>query len=417
MFEVYLPGLPSTIIILAVIIFYVISLSLAQLIHKRLPSDKTVCQKNETYRPSVNIIVPAHNEAPVIEQTVEHLVQIDYPDYDILIMDDRSADSTGKIAQKLAEKYPGKVKAFSRPATSFPGKSAVLNDAMKMTDAEVICVFDADACVRPDFLANLVSYLSGEKTAAVQARKVLLNKNDGILTRFQHYEYSMDAHIQTGRDSLKGAVELRGNGQLTKRKALEEVGGWTVDTLTDDLDISTKLQLAGWDIRFCPDVSVYEEASDKWSAIFKQRKRWAEGSIRRYLDYTPEIFTSPVVSKRVALDLIMYFSEFILPVWLLSSLIIHLIAIFIFGSTPAVVENAIVLVLLALFFVGLLFISIYRFDHYNILKTLFWSLATSLFIIVLWTLVVITVVFKIIFTKREIKWYKTDRVAAGNSNL
>jgi 1,2-diacylglycerol 3-beta-glucosyltransferase len=393
-------------------IFYCIILAVAQALLKRDKFDELNFARGKDYKPFVNVIVPAHNEECVLAETIENFVQIDYPCFDILIMDDRSKDNTFEIAKTLAAKYKDKVKVYSRPNDSYPGKAAVLNDALAMTSGEVLCVFDADARVKPDFLNKILPYLLADKTAAVQARKIIVNKENNFLTRVQSYEYSMDANIQTGRDSLKGAVELRGNGQVIKRTALETIGGWTNNTLTDDLDISTKLQLAGYDIRFRKDVCVYEEAASEWKVIVNQRKRWAEGSIRRYLDYLREIIISSKITNRVGLDMLFYFSEFILPIWLISDFFIQLFSLFL-GRSPQFFSNFIVILAISLFFITLLLSSIVKYDHYNFLKALKWALGTAAFVIVLWTIVVSIVVIKILFTKRELKWYKTIRVAGS----
>ena len=100
----------------------------------------------------------------------------------------------------------------------------MLNDAFALAKGEAILVFDADATVDPDFLNKLVPQLEPKDVGAVQARKVIRNKDYNWLTRCQSNEYSIDVHCQLGRDSVKGAVELRGNGELIKRKVFKRIG-------------------------------------------------------------------------------------------------------------------------------------------------------------------------------------------------
>ncbi len=408
-FEVYLDVIPSTLIVLVLIVLYCGILVVSQFLFKDKIAQAREKLSEIDYQPSVSVVIPAHNEELVIEETIECLVKLDYPNYKILVVDDRSKDNTAQKVQALVEKYKDRVQLHSRPDDAFPGKSAVLNDALELTDGEVLCIFDADAKVEPDFLTKIVPYLVEEKTAAVQARKVIINKYTGYLTRVQHYEYSMDSNIQMGRDSIKAAVELRGNGELIKRSAIKAVGGWNLYTLTDDLDTSTKLYVEGFNIRFCPDVVVNEEASPDFKSIVKQRKRWAEGSIRRYLDYSDRILTSKHLSKKISLDMIAYFLEFVLPVWLISDVLIQIVSMM-FGRPFDFIQYIMVLAAIGLFFVSLLFLSIRKLEKYSIFESLKWSIGTAFFVIVLWTIVVILVVTKIIFSKRDMKWYKTDRV-------
>ncbi len=214
---------------------------------------------NENYKPFVTIMVPAHNEASVIENTVENILQLDYPNYELIIIDDRSDDNTAEVMKNLEAKHSN-VKAFIRPKDAFPGKSAVLNDAMQFVHGDAVLVFDADARVDSDFLTKLVPNLEPEDVGAVQARKVISNRDVNFLTRCQDNEMTLDTHFQIGRDAVKGAVELRGNGELIKVSALKDIGGWNNYTITDDLDMSTRLHIKGWDVRFCPDAIVREEA-------------------------------------------------------------------------------------------------------------------------------------------------------------
>ena len=409
LFEVYLPFVPSTLIILTFMVVYCLILAIAQQFYRFKGPEETDKKYIETYKPHVNIFIPAHNEELVLKGTIENLCKIDYPNYDILIIDDRSQDKTAEVAKKLSENYPGKVRCHSRPDDAFPGKSAVLNDAFEMTEGEIICVFDADARVEPDFLTRIIPYMASDDIYAAQARKMMSNKNCNWLTRCQQYEYSMDANIQLGRDRVKGAVELRGNGELVKRHAIKAVGGWNIYTLTDDLDISTKLHVENFTVRFCPDVLVYEEAIESFKPIIKQRKRWAEGSIRRYLDYLKDILISKKISFRTTLDIIAYFSEFVLPIWLISDFVIQFV-LFLIGGKPDIMANLIVISAIALFFISLLFTSILKFERCGIINAFKGAVMTAIFVIILWTIVVTCVVIKIVFKKRDMKWYKPARV-------
>ena len=246
---------------------------------------------NKEFKPFVSVLIPAHDEEGVIANTIENIVSMDYERFEVIVIDDRSTDNTAQVILDLEKKYEN-VHALIRDKNAFPGKSAVLNDAFKLAKGEAVLVFDADATVEPDFLTKLVPQLEPKDVGAVQARKVIRNADYNWLTRCQSNEYSLDVHLQLSRDSVKGAVELRGNGELIKREALEDIGGWNNYTITDDLDMSTRLHIKGWDVRFCLDAVVYEEAIIYLVPIFRQRRRWLEGTIRRYLEYSGAALTS-----------------------------------------------------------------------------------------------------------------------------
>ncbi len=149
---------------------------------------------NENYKPFVTIMIPAHDEESVISDTVANIECIDYPHFEVIVIDDRSADNTASVIKDLEKKYSN-LYAFVRDKDAFPGKSAVLNDAMQYAHGDAILVFDADATVDPDFLNKLIPLLEPKDVGAVQARKVIRNKDYNLLTRCQNNEYTMDVQL------------------------------------------------------------------------------------------------------------------------------------------------------------------------------------------------------------------------------
>ncbi len=377
--------------------------------HKTRLQKKNPVEKNYKYTPYVSIFIPAHNEANVIEETVKNIAQIEYPHYEIIVIDDRSTDKTAQILENIKDKYEN-FKYFSRTKEAMAGKSAVLNDALKIARGEAILVFDADARVKPDFLRELIPALEPQQVGAVQARKVIINRNQNFLTRCQDNEMAVDTHFQVGRDSVKGAVELRGNGELIKRCALEDVGGWNICTITDDLDLSTRMQIKGWDVRFCADVCVYEEGVPTYFALIKQRRRWIEGSIRRYLEHFSDVLNSKDMSLRVSLDMTAYITEFILPVWMVSEIIIQSYR-FIKDDSNWILSSMALSVLMCGFFIVALFYSLRKYVKLKPFENLKQSIETSLYMIILWFPLAVFIIFKIIFMKNNMDWGKTEHGA------
>ena len=393
-------------VVMALMAIYTIILT-ASFSHQSRRLKKRPERLNLKYEPGVCVMIPAHNEENVIAATIENIMSLDYENFEVFVIDDRSVDNTAVVLQNLEQKYNGKLKILIRDKDAIPGKSAVLNDAFALTDKEVICVFDADARIRKDFLRTLLPYLAPEEIGAVQARKIISNKDENLLTRCQNNEYTLDCHYQLSRDSINGAVELRGNGFVIKRAALEEVGGWNNNTITDDLDLSTKLHLKAWGIRYCPVAEVYEEGITKFLPLLKQRRRWVEGSIRRYLDYFVEIATSEIISLRASFDMMSYLLEFIMPVLLVSQLIIQTFCYVKGYENQLLGTVAVAFALGTFFFCGLLF-SLRRYDKLSWFQTLKQSLETSIYMVLLWVPLVWIIVLKIFFCKRDMNWGKTS---------
>lgn len=386
---------------------YAIFTTIAYKIKKR-QSLKYPKAKNENYKPFVSIMIPAHDEESVIANTVETVLKLDYPNFEIIAIDDRSTDNTASVLKDLEKKYPNKVIAFIRPKDAFPGKSAVLNDALKYAKGEAILVFDADATMEPNFLTNLVYELEPKDVGAVQARKVVRNKDINLLTRCQNNEMTMDTHFQVSRDSVKGAVELRGNGELIKRTALEDIGGWNNYTITDDLDMSTRLHIKGWDVRFCPDTIVYEEGIMYLFPLYRQRRRWLEGTIRRYLEYFWDILTSKKMSMRVRLDMIAYISEFIMPAWFIIEIGILLMKIIVKDAPPHILMSSIIMgCIIGLGFMLACRYSLRRYDNLSRKDAFFQAIETSIYLLLIWFPLVLFIGTKILFMKKDMNWGKT----------
>ncbi len=366
---------------------------------------------NENYKPYVSVLIPAHNEEGVILHTAQNILNIDYPNFEIILIDDRSSDNTASVIKDLAEKNE-KITAIIREKDAFPGKSAVLNDAFKVAKGEAILVFDADATVEPDFLNKLIPNLEPADVGAVQARKIIRNKDVNILTRCQNNEYTMDTQLQAGRDAVKGAVELRGNGELIKRQALEDINGWNNYTITDDLDMSTRLHIKGWDVRFCPEACVYEEGIVYLLPLFRQRRRWLEGTIRRYLEYSWQAMCSKKMSLRAQFDMAMYITEFIMPMWFMMEVTFRIIKLFADKVDPFSLHNTLWSSLIVSAVVGAGFYmtirySLRKFDNLPRKEAFFQALETTIYFLIIWFPMEIFICAKILFCKKDMNWGKT----------
>lgn len=405
-FQNYFNTLWGLVFLCAAMITYAVYMHLAT-IHKKRLLKKKPQTVNENYRPFVSVMIPSHNEESVITKTVENVLQMDYENFEVIVIDDRSDDNTASVIKDLENKY-GNVTALVRDKSAFPGKSAVLNDALHLAKGEAILVFDADARMAPDFLSKLVPNLEPEDVGAVQARKVIINKDYNFLTRCQNNEYTLDTHFQVGRDSVKGAVELRGNGELIKRKALDDIGGWNNNTITDDLDMSTQLHIKGWDVRFCPEAIVYEEGIIYLTPLFRQRRRWLEGSIRRYLEHFGEVLQSKEMSLRASLDMTAYISEFIMPIWLIMEVFFQIFRVATKSApTNCILSSLILGCAIAVCFTLAARYSLRNFDNLSRVQALKQSIETSLYLFIIWFPVVMHICFKILFCKKDMNWGKT----------
>lgn len=405
-FQSYFNTVWGFVFLVAAMAVYAIFMNVAYLVQKR-KLEKQPPVINTDYKPFVSVMIPAHNEETVITNTVENILNMDYENFEVIVIDDRSNDNTAEVLKELEQKY-NKVRALIREKNAFPGKSAVLNDALKLSTAEAVLVFDADATVAPDFLSKLIPHLEPKDVGAVQARKVIRNKDFNILTRCQNNEYTMDAHFQVGRDSVKGAVELRGNGELIKREALDDIGGWNNYTITDDLDMSTRLHIKGWDIRFCLDAEVYEEGIIYIWPLFRQRRRWLEGTIRRYLEYFGDVLTSKEMSLRASLDMTAYISQFIMPGWFILEILIRSFKVVAKDApTHTLYSSVIIGIIIGIGFFFAARYSLRRYDNLSRKDAIIQAGEVTLYLFIIWFPLVLFIACKILFFKKDLNWGKT----------
>ena len=267
----------------------------------------------QTY-PFISLAIAAKNEAAVITNLVESLCNLDYPAdrYEVWAIDDSSTDRTPEILDNLAKKYP-QLQVLHRTEGNTGGKSGALNQVLSLMQGDIIGVFDADAQVTPDLLYQVLAHFQTETTGAIQLRKAIVNSETNFLTRGQRAEMALDAYLQQQRTNSGGIGELRGNGQFVRRTALADCNGWNEETITDDLDLTIRLYLTGWEIELMPYPPVGEEGVTTFKALWNQRNRWAEGGFQRYLDYWEAIASNRMGTKKT-LDLLSFLSiQYLLP--------------------------------------------------------------------------------------------------------
>ena len=285
-------------------------------------------------RPWVTLLVAARNEAPVIAATLHGLVAQDYaeglePRFDVLMVDDGSTDDTGALARAVAAQHPERLRVIRREPGDGPStKAAALSHAHPHVRGEVIAVVDADATLAPDFVTRVMQAWQRDGDAvAIQAQRRAHNRHHGWYAAAQDEELLMDMASQCGRWATDGTAELRGNGMFVRRDALERLGGWSDAALTEDLELSTRLVTAGERIALAPQAEVEEEAVMTLPALWRQRLRWAEGSIRRLMELGPSLMRAPHLPLGRKLDFLAFTGEFVIPPLFVTTIAASLLTI------------------------------------------------------------------------------------------
>jgi cellulose synthase/poly-beta-1,6-N-acetylglucosamine synthase-like glycosyltransferase len=246
--------------------------------------------------PTVTIQLPLYNEMYVVDRLVESVCRIDYPRelLEIQVLDD-STDETTEIAELAVHRAAAQgidIKYIHR--TDRNGyKAGALDQGMRLAKGEFIAIFDADFSPQPDFLMQTIHHFTDPKMAMVQTRWGHINEDYSLLTKIQ--AILLDAHFvleHGGRNRSGCFFNFNGTAGIWRRSAIVDAGGWQHDTLTEDLDLSYRAQLRGWQFRFLQDHVAPAELPVEMNAFKSQQHRWAKGSIQTFLKLMPRILHS-----------------------------------------------------------------------------------------------------------------------------
>ncbi|WP_161890788.1 cellulose synthase family protein [Pontibacter russatus] len=230
--------------------------------------------------PLVTVQLPIYNERYVVERLLEAVAAFDYPPdrLQLQVLDDSTDDTTAIIEAKL-KAYPHlNVQHLRRPTRS-GYKAGALQHALPLATGEFICIFDADFVPAPDFLKRTVVAFTEANTGVVQTRWGHLNRDYSLLTRLQ--AFGLNAHFtveQTGRSRGGHFINFNGTAGIWRKACIEDAGGWQADTLTEDLDLSYRAQLRGWQFIYMEEVEALAELPADMAALKSQQFRWTKGA-------------------------------------------------------------------------------------------------------------------------------------------
>ncbi|MGN2338614.1 glycosyltransferase [Clostridium cagae] len=236
------------------------------------------------YYPFVSVMVPAHNEAIIIRKTVESLLELDYPHdrYEIIIINDNSSDNSAEILQTVKEKVLDRnlIIINTDNITGGKGKSNALNIGLEKSKGEILAVYDADNTPDSKALKYLVqTLLEDDKLGAVIGKFRCRNKDKNLLTNFINIEtLTYQWMAQAGRWEMFKLCTIPGTNFVVRRSIMEEMNGWDTKAITEDTEVSFRIYMMGYKIKFMPLAVTYEQEPQTLNVWFKQRIRWAKGN-------------------------------------------------------------------------------------------------------------------------------------------
>ncbi len=258
--------------------------------------------------PYVTIQLPVYNEVYVIRRLIEAVAQMDYPQarLEIQVLDD-SSDETRQIARQCVDFFSSRgvniVHLHRKRRMGY--KAGALAAGMQEAAGEFFAIFDADFIPPADFLKRTIPHFQNPKIAFIQTRWTHINRDFSLLTALQ--SLSIDSHFmveQFARFQAGFLFNFNGTAGIWRRTAIQDAGGWTAETLTEDLDLSYRALLRGWQALYLRDVAVPAELPVSFAAYRRQQHRWASGSLQCAQKLLPQIWNTQLpLAKKVAASL------------------------------------------------------------------------------------------------------------------
>jgi len=225
--------------------------------------------------PLVAVLVPCFNEQDNAEETLSHALKLDYPNFEVIAINDGSSDNTAEILNELALKYD-KLRVVHLAENQ--GKAMALQAGSLLTDAEFLIGIDGDALLDPHAAQWMIRHFLENPTVAAVTGNPRIRTRSTLLGRIQVGEFSsIVGMIKRAQRTFGRLFTVSGVITAFRKSAVHEVGYWSPNMLTEDIDITWKLHRAGWEIKFEPNALVWILMPETFNGLWKQRLRWAMG--------------------------------------------------------------------------------------------------------------------------------------------
>ncbi|BBL76158.1 poly-beta-1,6-N-acetyl-D-glucosamine synthase [Methylomagnum ishizawai] len=234
-------------------------------------------------QPPVSILIPCYNEGATLRETLGYLRRLDYPQYEIIAINDGSRDNTLDILEELALDFPA-LRVLN--LASNQGKAVALRTAALLANSEYLICIDGDALLDPDAIPWLLRHFLDDPRVGAVTGNPRIRTRSTLLGKLQVGEFSAIIGLIKRAQRVYGRIfTVSGVIAAFRRSALHRVGYWSPDMVTEDIDISWKLQLDGWQLRYEPRALCWVLMPETLAGLWRQRVRWAQGGAEVLLRY------------------------------------------------------------------------------------------------------------------------------------
>lgn len=368
--------------------------------------------------PLVSIIIPAHNEEKVIAEVVDNLSDLNYPNYEVIVVNDGSTDRTPEILNQLTARHSQWLKVVHLRPNS--GKAQALNMGILFSGGQFVLTMDADSFLDKDAINWMMwHFLQLPRVGAVTGNPRVLNRTT-LLSKIQIGEYSSIIGLIKRTQRLLGKV-LTVSGVIAafRKSALIECGLFDTDTVTEDIDMTWKMQQRFWDVRYEPNAVCWVLVPETLRGLWRQRLRWAQGGLevlKKHLGIWKDSRQRrlwPVYTEYVTGVFWGHIFIFLSIIWLISYLLNYFFGLFMvlpFAPFIPKWKGSILALTCLLQFLVSLFIDL-RYEGKSFLKYYFWVIWYAFVYWIICSLAVVVSTYNLKIKKKgvSVKWKSPDR--------
>jgi cellulose synthase/poly-beta-1,6-N-acetylglucosamine synthase-like glycosyltransferase len=355
--------------------------------------------------PPVSIVVPAYNEGRVMGRAMASLMELEYPEYEVVVVDDGSTDDTlARAAAWEGRRGPVEVKVVTKRNG---GKASALNAGIAASRHPFILCMDADSYLEPKTVLRAIEHF-GDRSVGAVAGNVKVENRGKIITNLQALEYIEGLNMPRRAQGFVAAVNIvPGPVGMFRREALEEVGGYDTDTFAEDADLTLKLISAGWRVVYEDGAIAWSEAPERWTDLVQQRYRWTRG-ILQAIRKRKGLFLKPFPDFPLWVSTVQLgFEALVWPIMNIGAHLFFAIVALLFGAGELIVYWMIMLTLLDLV-AALVTVSMEEESLALVPMALLYRFVFILFLDVVKTFATLEELFRL-----DMGWAKLQRVAAA----
>ncbi|MBU1098688.1 MAG: glycosyl transferase [Ignavibacteriae bacterium HGW-Ignavibacteriae-2] len=325
----------ASIVSLVIFLFVLLFRYFSILVLAYLYITKYTVENKGGYYPFISIIVPAYNEGITLHDSINSLLELDYPNYEIIIVNDGSTDNTAQIAESIVGNRTGKISNVKISLINKPngGKAKALNAGIQYSEADFVLCMDGDCQLTPGTLKNGIRHFIDPSVGAV-AGNVKIENRRKFLTDLQALEYVEGLNLpRSAQGQLQQVNIIPGPIGIFRKVALRDAGFYSSDTFAEDADITLKILASGWKISYEPTSIALTEAPTKLHQLLKQRYRWTRGILQAIRKHKQHIFNPTINFSNTLVLWSMFYEALLWPAMNIFANLFFIVVALVYGMS------------------------------------------------------------------------------------